>query len=196
MKDEDITDKGSNGYCKPVDTIRIATVDLFSEPEFTEAAERIFGDAARKVIMEAHVGRKEMQRIAGLRKSLPPPPRLRIGAFDGDRLIGWTSGWHEPGGVFYVTNSAVRPEYRRQGIYTRLARAITDEAAQRGCHTVYSKHIATNNAVLIAKLRLGFVITGMEFSEELGLLVRLSHAVSPGRSRLFAERTGPLKAPE
>jgi ribosomal protein S18 acetylase RimI-like enzyme len=191
MKDKSIEEDRND-----TDTIRVAIVELFSEPEFTEAAERIFGDAARKVLMEAHVGSKEMQRIAALRKSLPPPPRLRIGAFDGDRLVGWTSGWHEPGGVFYVTNSAVLPEYRRQGIYTRLARAITEEAALRGCHSVYSKHIATNNAVLIAKLRLGFVITGMEFSEELGLLVRLSYAVSPGRSRLFAERTSPLKAPE
>lgn len=191
-----MNDKGINEHHERRDTIHVTAVDLFSEPEFTEAAERIFGDGARKVLMETHVGSEEMKRIAALRTSLPPPARLRIGAFDADRLVGWTSGWHEPGGVFYVTNSAVLPEYRRRGIYTRLARAITEEAALRGCHTVYSKHIATNNAVIIAKLRLGFVITGMEFSEELGLLVRLSYAVSPGRARLFKERTSPLKAPE
>lgn len=173
--------------------IRIVMVDRFNEPDFTAAAERIFGETTRRALMEACVGGEELQRIDALRKSLPSPERIRIGAFDGDILAGWTTGWHEPGGVFYVTNSAVLPEYRRSGIYTRLAIAINEEAARRGCHTVTSKHVATNNAVLIAKLRLGFVISGMEFSEELGLLVRLSYTVSAARSRLYAERTGSLR---
>ncbi|NEX63485.1 GNAT family N-acetyltransferase [Noviherbaspirillum galbum] len=174
------------------DGIRIAVVPQFDEPAFTETVERLFGDLARRSLLRSQLGDDAFARADALRDSLPAPERLRVGAFDGDTLVGWSMGWYERGGAFYVANSAVLPAHRRRGVYSRLARAVLDEAAARGCHTVYSRHLSTNNPVLIAKLRLGFVITGMEFSEELGSLVRMSFFLTPERARLHAERSGPV----
>lgn len=175
--------------------IRIAAVEQFDEPRFSELAERIFGDNARRALLDTLIGAEERERATGLRGNLPQPARLRIGAFDGADLVGWTTGWFEPGGLFYVANSAVLPEYRRRGIYSALVTAMREQVAARGGFVIHSKHRADNNPVLIAKLRLGFVIHGMEFSEELGLLVKLICHLNPGRAELYAQRIGMLERP-
>ncbi len=66
---------------------------------------------------------------------------------------------------------------------------------RRGGLLISSQHVATNNAVLIAKLRLGYVIAGTEYVEQMGLLVRLVLQLSPHRSALLASRTGTLQPP-
>ena len=63
---------------------------------------------------------------------------------------------------------------------------------ERGGITISSQHVATNNAVLIAKLRLGYVIAGTEYVDAMGLLVRLVLHLTAQRSALFAARTGML----
>jgi hypothetical protein len=60
---------------------------------------------------------------------------------------------------------------------------------------ISSQHVATNNAVLIAKLKLGYVIAGTEYVEPMGLLVRLLLHLTPQRRDLFASRTGTLVPP-
>jgi hypothetical protein len=66
---------------------------------------------------------------------------------------------------------------------------------QRGGIAISSQHVATNNAVLIAKLKLGYVIAGTEYVDQMGLLVRLVLHLEPSRQALFAERTGMLTPP-
>jgi GNAT superfamily N-acetyltransferase len=128
--------------------------------------------------------------------ALPKPERIRIGAFDGDELVGCSSGWFEfGGGNFYIGLSAVAPAYRQQGIYTRLLNAIEQAVRERGGLRISSQHVATNNAVLIAKLKLGYVVAGTEYDEQMGLLVRLVLHLAPGRSALFAERTRTVVPP-
>ena len=58
--------------------------------------------------------------------------------------------------------------------------------------TIGSQHVATNNAVLIAKLKLGYVIAGTEYVDAMGLLVRLVLHLTVERAVLFAARTGML----
>ncbi len=126
---------------------------------------------------------------------MPKPERIRIGAFDGDRLVGCSSGWFEVGGGFYIGLSAVDPAYRRQGLYTRLLNAVEQAVRERGGASIGSHHVATNNAVLIAKLKLGYVVAGTEYVEPMGLLVRLVLHLAPERRALFASRTGTLVPP-
>jgi L-amino acid N-acyltransferase YncA len=74
---------------------------------------------------------------------------------------------------YYMSNSAILPEYRRKGYYSLLARGIVEEVTRRGYHKIKSRHYPTNNAVIIAKLKLGFVITGFQLSANFGTLVEL-----------------------
>jgi ribosomal protein S18 acetylase RimI-like enzyme len=173
-------------------TIDIRQVDTFDEAALKGIAEPIFGDAARQQHLKELIGPEAAERHAALRQSLPKADRIRIGAFDGDRLIGYSQGWFEPGGGFYIGSSAVDADYRRQGLYTQLLKAIEQTVRERGGISISSQHVATNNAVLIAKLKLGYVIAGTEYVDAMGLLVRLLLNLTAQRAALFAARTGML----
>ena len=75
---------------------------------------------------------------------------------------------------------------------TRLLKAIEQAVRERGGITISSQHVATNNAELIAKLKLGYVIAGTECVEPMGLLVRLLLHLTAQRAALFGARTGML----
>jgi len=57
---------------------------------------------------------------------------------------------------------------------------------------VRSRHVTENRAVQIAKLKLGFYITGSEYSEEYGFLVRMTYFLQEERLKLFLGRSAPL----
>ena len=176
-----------------VAAIDVRRVDLFDEAALAALTEPIFGDTARRHYFEALDGPDATARQKALRTALPKPERIRVGAFDGDRLVAASHGWFEAGVNFYIGMSAVDPAYRRRGLYTRLLNEIEQAVRERGGALISSHHVATNNAVLIAKLKLGYVISGLEFVESMGLLVRLALHLTPERRALFASRTGTLK---
>ncbi|HEY9067188.1 MAG TPA: GNAT family N-acetyltransferase [Burkholderiaceae bacterium] len=176
--------------------LEIRRVEQFDEPAFTEFVDSIFGDGARQQHLNTLLGDELAERHRALRKSLPQPERIRIGAFDGDRLVGYSHGWFEVGGRFYIGSSAVHPDYRRQGLYTRLLQSMEQAVRERGGIAISSQHVAHNNAVLIAKLHLGYVISGTEYVEPMGLLVRLVLHLEASRAALFRERTGMLVPPK
>ena len=173
-------------------TIAIRRVDIFDEVALKAIAEPIFGDTTRQQHLKELIGPEAAERHAELRQSLPKAERIRIGAFDGERLVGYSQGWFEPGGNFYIGSSAVDPDHRRQGLYTQLLKAIEHAVRERGGISISSQHVATNNAVLIAKLKLGYVIAGTEYVDAMGLLVRLVLHLTAQRAALFAARTGML----
>ena len=118
---------------------------------------------------------------------------LNLGAFDAEgRLVGWAFGVQESRGRFYMINSAVLPGYRRQGIYSALLRYTLDWVAERGFQVVTSRHAATNNAVIIPKLKAGFTISGMELDDVFGTLVHLRYDLNPLRREVLRYRAGDL----
>lgn len=173
-------------------TVGVRKVELFDPDALKALTEPIFGDTARGQYMNALIGADARARADALHESLPKPRRIRIGAFDGDRLVGCSSGWFEPGS-FYIGLSAVDPTHRRRGLYTRMLSAVEQAVRELGGLQISSQHVATNNAVLIAKLKLGYVIAGTEYDEQMGLLVRLVLHLTPARRALFASRTGTVR---
>ena len=71
-----------------------------------------------------------------------------------------------------MLNSGVANAERRKGVYSQLVKAVLGHAESRGYAAVTSRHVAANVAVIIAKLRLSFQISGFEYSEVYGPLVR------------------------
>ena len=176
--------------------VEIRQVETFDDAAFAALTEPAFGNEARQRHMTALIGAEAHERNLARRETLPTPERVRLGAFDGERLVGCSSGWFEfGGGNFYIGLSAVDPAYRQQRIYTRLLMALEAIVRERGGLRISSQHVATNRAVLIAKLKLGYVIAGTEYDEQMGLLVRLVLHLAPARSALFASRTGTLVPP-
>jgi hypothetical protein len=99
-------------------------------------------------------------------------------------------GLQESSEIFYMVNSAVLPPFRKKGIYAKLASTVVQEAVELGFQVVYSKHVATNNAVLIPKLKAGFTITSFEVSDQYGVLVHLKWYANSARRKMMDFRAG------
>ena len=169
------------------DAITLRTVERFAEPAFTELVNRLLHDPDRRMVAE---------RLFGAPGVAPTPTQaqqVRIGAFDGDTLVGWSHAFLAPGGLLYVANSAVEHAFRRRGLYTRLVAAMEAEARALHCVRIESHHRAANSAVLIAKLKAGYTIVGTEYTGEMGLLVKMSKLLDARRDAVFQARAGVLE---
>lgn len=68
-----------------------------------------------------------------------------VGAFSNDRLVGFVQVCWDGGAHAFVLDTAVHPEYGRQGIGKQLVRTAAAEAAAAGCewlHVDYEPHLA------------------------------------------------------
>ena len=59
-----------------------------------------------------------------------------------------------------------------------------------GFQELCSRHSVDNNAVIIPKLKAGFVITGVEISDMWGTLVNLSYYTNEKRRKVLSYRSG------
>lgn len=166
-------------------------VDLFPEPAFSALVDQAFSDYRPSALLTEVANAEAAARSA--RPGAGVDGALRIGAFDGDTLVGWTFASAEGGSLLTMVNSGVAPSHRRRGIYSALAQRVLDHATARGCVAVLSRHSASNNAVIIAKLRLGFLVSGFEYSEVYGPLVRLTYLVGELRRSLYQDRAVPIR---
>lgn len=109
---------------------------------------------------------------------------------DGVKVVGWSFGFQKDAEEFYMTNSAVIPEYRKMGIYKTLLSMMVEKAKNYGFQIVSSNHHASNNAILIPKLKLGFKIVGMKLNPRFGTLIELHYYTNHKVSKILDYRTG------
>jgi len=109
-----------------------------------------------------------------------------------NNLAGWTAGFQMRPNDFFMMTSAVLPKYRGKDGYTKLLKEVLEKTKALGFQVVYSKHLATNNPIIIAKLKLGFMVAGMEVSDQMGTVVRMVYSHNPLREELLRYRTGEL----
>lgn len=115
---------------------------------------------------------------------------LRLGAFVNGAFAGWSYSQQSGADEIHMHVSAVVPEFRRQGGYARLLNAVIERAQQEGYEILTSNHNPANAAVLIAKLKAGFVITGYSVMDIVGPQVNLSRYLQEGRERALRFRLG------
>ena len=100
-------------------------IDIVSDPLPTDEAMRgvwlkAWGDA----------GPASFQPI--LERSL-----AHVGAFDGDKLVGFVNVAWDGGIHAFMLDTCVDPDYQRQGVATRLVRTAADLARARGAHWLH-----------------------------------------------------------
>jgi ribosomal protein S18 acetylase RimI-like enzyme len=135
---------------------------------------------------------QELEKLKDIR--LDPDNRfnLYLGIFKGDEFVGWSWGFQESSTSFYMCNSAILPNYRRQGLYTMIIGEALTILKKKGFQTITSRHTATNNAVLIPKLKAGFIIQKMEIDDIFGVLIQLSYYTNKTRRKIMDYRSGQL----
>jgi hypothetical protein len=125
-----------------------------------------------------------------LAERMGAPYRIRLGVFFQGTPVGWSTGLQTDRETFYMINSAIFPEHRQKGLYQLLLGQVVTLAAEQGFQLITSRHIATNSAILIPKLKAGFVITGFELSDTFGMMVTLTYHTNPLRRRILDFRAG------
>lgn len=140
--------------------IDIRHVARFAEPSFSSLQRAVFGE------LDGADGTAVIQS-----SGVVPPHAVRLGAFSAAQLVGWTYGWLEEGGSFYMANLGVVKSFRRQGIYSGLVGHLEGFAAGAGANSLRSRHLSTNSAIIAAKSKLGFQIVGSVQDEVFGLMV-------------------------
>jgi GNAT superfamily N-acetyltransferase len=132
----------------------------------------------------------EQTATARLREGMGTPFRLNIGIYHHQEFIGWSYGRQESAEKYYMVSTAILPQHQGKGIYSALLPRILGTLQREGFQIVYSRHVATNNQILVPKLKAGFVITGIELSDVFGVLVHLSYFFNPIRRKVLDVRVG------
>jgi ribosomal protein S18 acetylase RimI-like enzyme len=172
--------------------LTIASVDAFPEPAFSALVAQAFSDYEES---EALASVLDAERQAAAARHDSDAPSVRLCALRGAALVGWTFARASTPSHLEMINSGVAEHERRRGVYSSLVEAVIERARTEGYATIGSRHAAGNNAVIIAKLKLGFHVSGFEYSEVYGPLVRLTCLVSEPRRNLYKSRATPIRRP-
>jgi ribosomal protein S18 acetylase RimI-like enzyme len=169
--------------------ITFRVVESFPEPAFSALSRRAFADYEQSQLLTDVL---DQEAAAGAGIAAAEAGALRIACFRGETLIGWTYARPSATRQLNMINSGVASAERRTGLYSRLVGMVIEHAAARGYAAVASRHAATNNGVIIAKLKLGFFVSGFEYSEVYGPVVCLTYLVGELRRTLFQTRARPI----
>jgi ribosomal protein S18 acetylase RimI-like enzyme len=162
-------------------------------PLWTTEAKKIFEENSLIVQSPTLLNDDELQRLKPLRERTKGLFRVNFGVFYRSQFVGWTWGMQVFPDEFYIVNSAVLPEHRRKGLYSTLLETLLDRCKQEGFQIGYSRHHANNNEVIIAKLKAGFLISGIEQSDIFGTLILLKYYFNSKRRKISDFRCGHRK---
>lgn len=166
-----------------------------NEQEFTslmqKSSKEVFGESYLTFRLPDTFTEEERQKNIQLKANMGTPYTLRLGVLhESDGFVGWHFGYQESPLKFYMCNSGVLPNHRCKGVYTALVRKVIDTVTALGFQTIYSRHHPTNNAVIIPKLKMGFLITSFEIDDIHGTLVHLSYFPKSVRIKIMGYRSG------
>jgi GNAT superfamily N-acetyltransferase len=171
--------------------LTLRPLEAASASELLALQSEVFADYEQSEQLAEVLAQESAARPPGA----PLQDRTKFGfaAFRGQTLVGWTQGYSESASQFYMLNSGVVSAERRTGVYSQLVKAVLTHAESVGYATVRSRHTAANTGVIIAKLRLGFKVSGFEYSEVYGPLVQLTYLVGSARRSLYSTRASPIR---
>lgn len=170
----------------------LRTLGAFPEPAFTELRIAAFeGFGVQSALLSEVLADEAERRSSPSASGEEHTRKLRIGAFLDGQLVGWSYS-QEQGDELHMINSGVHPRFRCRGIYRELVTQTISYAGTQGFVKIVSRHVPTNNHVIIPKLRLGFMVSAFEYSEIYGPLVHLTYLVGSQRRHLYQARARPI----
>jgi ribosomal protein S18 acetylase RimI-like enzyme len=162
---------------------------------FNENVEKVFKE---DIYMDAHewLTKEEKQKRKGLSDLIENRYRFRILVLKNEEVIGWHFGWQIDEEQYYMCNTGLLEEYQGKGIYSALLPKLIEIFKEKGFQKIISMHHASNNAILVPKLKAGFLVTGFDINEKFGLRVVLSYIFNEKRLNAYKFRTGALRPDE
>lgn len=164
-------------------------------PLFGQHYDRIFGDD-HSFFANDHYSAEEKAKAKALGQRMGDLYSLHVGVFSAEHeFVGFSFGYQETAESFYMACSAILEDHRRHGLYAGLLHYIVETVSAIGFQIIYSTHCATNNAVIIPKLKAGFIIAKLELSDMFGVVVNLHYYSNPLRRKAMDYRSG-LRLPD
>jgi ribosomal protein S18 acetylase RimI-like enzyme len=149
----------------------------------------IFNTAQPRIFAHSFYSEEEKNKLKDLFR-LQAGYRLTLGAFFNGEFAGWHFGHQATEDTYFMRNSAVLPDFRRKRIYERILQATLEKVTAAGFQKITSDHHPSNTAVLIAKLKVGFWISGVHVDDRFGTLVDLVWYPHQVRRDAFEYRVG------
>lgn len=168
----------------------VASVKKETYDEFRKVNEPLIFPNRFDINIQDALSAGEKQSTATLTNQLGAPYELRVGFFEGEKMIGWSYGVQVSGDTFRMVTSGIEPTYQRKGIYSAYLDVLAKHIRDQGFQVILSRHYATDNQVIVPKLRFGFLISGFELTDEYGLLLRLSYFFNETRRKAMHVRSG------
>lgn len=162
---------------------------------FKEASSQVF-ETNTWFRLEEVISKEQKAGTEALRQRLSDIFSLALGAFDGERLVGWSFGYQLNVWEFRMHVSGVLPEYQGQGIYSALLERIISRTRAEGFQIVTSSHNAANSKIIVAKLKRGFYISGFQVLDGVGVSVVMTRFLILEREAVFEFRTGNKPLPQ
>jgi RimJ/RimL family protein N-acetyltransferase len=172
-----------NGY-----TLREMSVEEFNSV-YTSKQQEYF-TTSLIVDVTSHLSTEDLQLAQERRTAFPSVWRVQWAVECNAEIVGWTYAYQQDHETLYMCNTALHPVHRGKGLYTSILELVVRMAREKGFQLVTSKHYASNNAVIVPKLKAGFTITGMALDEKYGLMVHLTKYLHPEREKLAIIRIG------
>ncbi|MGB1250076.1 MAG: GNAT family N-acetyltransferase [Candidatus Promineifilaceae bacterium] len=141
----------------------------------------------QSIVMLSMFERVELQKLA---KNLGNHWRLNLGIYHDDEMIGWHSGEQADVQTYQMGSTMLAPDHRSLGVYSALLPEIVKLVSDKGFLVIRSKQHANNNAALIPKLKAGFSVTGLEVSDEQGIMLQVNYYMQRLRQQMYEFRTG------
>lgn len=123
-------------------------------------------------------------------RPLPGAEELFFVLYKNDALIGWHCGSAIDSETYYMKNSAILPAERGQNLYFLVLSVLVSILKDKGYQIVTSLHHPNNQAILIPKLRFGFVISGMQLHERFRFLVEMKYHIDADRRNNYNQLIG------
>ena len=159
-------------------------------PLFGKIYNLLFGED-HTFFPESYYSVEEKRKLSQLKQRMGDLYELRIALFSPENeFVGFSFGFQESEETFYMAASGLLPAHRGQGLYSQMVKYLIQKTTEVGFQKIYGTHCATNNAVLIPKLKLGFVFSKVELSDMFGTILHLQYYTNPLRRKVLDYRSG------
>jgi len=109
---------------------------------------------------------------------------------ENQEIIGWSWGYYKDIDEFYMVNTGIFKAYQNQGIYSKFLKYFIENLRKENIQKITSTHHATNNQVIVPKLKAGFLITGLELNTRFGMMINLTYFFNKTQQKLINHRVG------
>lgn len=172
---------GENLELREIDEAELARIQ---GPHF----ERIFSNRSSSATASP-LSAEDKTKIKA-RAQASPTWWLRLGLYLNNEVVGWHLGSATNPETYYMQNSAILENHRNRGFYSRMLAGVLERLKEEGFQVVTSLHHPNNSAVIIPKLRKGFVLSGMQLHERFSFLVEMKLFFSKERRMNYEKQIG------